>query len=246
MRDFEVRPLAAGERPGAPGDRPAELLGDEPASLSFGDDRDDRPDLVGRLRRVPGLRTLIGRPLPRVAVALISAVVTGTAVAVYLQPAEPAAPPPAPLPVLEPESWVDVRESRMVQPRQLDPEERERVDRELARHPSDALIAAAISVNDMNLYGFPPGAYEVRLTCRVPAGADPVSIGFDMYNTDPGSSGPTMEIPCDGELQVRPEALTVTGYQAYSLYYYPITDSHEDPLFGADSPVVVVSFTPLD
>jgi hypothetical protein len=183
--------------------------------------------------------------MPRVAVAVISAVVAGTAVAVYLQPGEPTVPAPEPLPVLEPESWLDVREGRPFGPPPHPGEQQELVDEEMARHPPDALIVIPVSAHDVNLHGFPPGTYQVRLTCRPPAGAEPVSIGLDFLNDELSRSVP-MEVPCDGEMQVRPDPFTVRGYQGYNLYYYPITDSPDDPWLGRDEqPVVVVSFTPL-
>lgn len=178
---------------------PAEPLDAGPSAtqdrLGFGRDP-DRPGLLERLRGLPAVRAVTGRPWPRTVVAAVSALVSGVGVAVYLGGPPEEAPAAEPEPILRPESWLEVTEGIgfLPEPAELDPEQRALAEQELARHPADAPVVlalgdmglgTAINGSDATLQGVPPGRYRLQATCVPPVEPSwPVRVVVSLVPTD--------------------------------------------------------------
>ncbi|HEY8450739.1 MAG: hypothetical protein FWJ70_10295 [Micromonosporaceae bacterium] len=232
---------------------PAEPL-DDPAvvedRLGFGRDP-DRPGLLERLRGLPAVRALRARPVPRTVVAVVSALVSGVGVAVYLggQPEE--TPAVRPLPIVRPESWLEVTDGALyhfVESTQSDPERQARAERELARHPADAPLVLALEF-EPSLRGVPPGTYRLQATCAPPPEpARPVLV-VAYHGTDEDL---VLEMPCDGDFHAGDAPLHLSDYRAYTFAWYPTEWSEADHTIEGDpfadwsQVVVVMSLVPTD
>lgn len=234
----------------------------EPDLLSFGGEPvggADRLDLAGE-RRDPadqrGPRWLPAwwrdRPVPRSVVAVVSALVAGAAVAIYLEPQSgaPSDPPPEPARLLTPESWLDVADladGLFFQPAEP---EGPRVDAAVAEHPSNASLVLSFAENGSRLFAVPPDRYQVLVSCQLAVPPESIrdSVEFQiMLREGNRHGGDVVELTCDGELQTFHEQLNLPDYQAFVVEFFPtfLSPDGGDPGFLVEEaePVVVVSFT---
>lgn len=231
----------------------------DPDLLTFGPERPGGGSPARRHRWLPA-RWLParwqGRPVPRSVVAVVSAVVAGAAVAVYLdRPTDEPAPAAEPAPVLAPESWLDVTADAFPRPEEAGSDaDRRRWEQATAGHPAEAVLVLPLALYQPRLTGLPPGTYQVRASCelgQLPE-ALPGPVRYRVSVQEP--AGPQVSratFRCDGQVRIAPERLTVDGYHAYfSGVAFPIEDPVENPagpgpdfLVGNYDPVVVVSFT---
>ncbi|HEY8473602.1 MAG TPA: hypothetical protein VIL37_13330 [Natronosporangium sp.] len=172
--------------------------------------------------------------------ALVSAAIAATAVALYLDRPVTEVREPAGGPRALPESWLNVQVDEVF-PGGPAPELAEL----LAGHPANATVTAPLGTDGEDLVGLPPGSYLVRVSCR-PA-STPEQPATDpeprltVEITDPATGGPAPatapELACDGELQTVADDLTVTEYRAV----------HVTASTGPAQPsqvLVAISFTP--
>lgn len=255
MREIDLGPVDPPERQAI--DQPAAAGAD---LLSFGREQDtrdgDRPDWVARWWGYLHLPERWRRPVPRSLVAAVSAVVAGAVVAFYLdRPAdEPPAPRGEPVPLLAPESWLDVSENYSG-PLFFDEVDASgpRWEQALALHPPEAVVVLPLALYQSRLLGLPPGDYLVQASCTVQEVPESISqpVRYAVSVRDPGDFNDSPRgLPCDGELQILDVYLTVIGYQAYFSEFYflfdEISEGEPDPYLALQrsDPVVVVSFTP--
>jgi hypothetical protein len=249
MSDIHVQPLDESGRPIPPDHPPAA----SPETVTFG--RGDGRGLTARLRDHPRLRALRERRLPYSVVAVASAVIAGTAVAVYMdRPVEEvSATPPVTRVILEPESWLNVHVDP-IQP----PAPGEELEQMLAHHPSEAVVALPLERYQEHLLGLPPGTYHVRASCSAETTTLPAEwegpAWFTVDVLDPGTYDPAPEsdvdrdvdMVCDGDLHTVSARMTVTGYRAFHVYVYSFLDElAEEGGYEVPDVFAAVSFTPV-
>jgi hypothetical protein len=250
MTDIRVEP------PDEPGRTPGAA-----ESVTFGrvGGRAGGRGLAGWLRDQPRLRALRRRP-PYSVVAVVAAVVGGTAVAVYMdRPVEIVASSPTVLDLNPaPESWLNVIVDDTT-PMVPFAEEMEQM---LARHPADATVTRPLELYAENLLALPPGTYRVAASCSaetIPPSDRPSPAWFTVDILDPSTYEPApesssgrdpAELVCDGDPHTLATGMTVADYQALAASYY--TAFHEQAEEGPDGPgvavpgvYVAVSFTPV-
>lgn len=263
MPEIELGQVARPDRvpPGGADWPPPDGAGSAPADgadlLSFGPDRGDRAggpgQLLNRWRHRLRLPDRWRRPVPRPVVAAVSAVVAGAAVAVYLNSAADPPPPLQPVPVLAPESWLDVQDRGPFDLFGYDVPSPP-PDRAIAAHPAEAVAVVPLTLYGSVLVALPPGDYQVRASCELSGSPetlpDPVPVQVSLNDTQhtPLTSG---EVSCDGALWPVAEPVTIVDYQAFYLRYDvapPLNVSETyDPYLELEQaePVVVVSVTPI-
>lgn len=261
MPEIELGPVARPDRvpPDGADWPPADGTGPPSADgadlLSFGPDRGDPAG--GRLRsrwhrlRLPDRWR---RPVPRPVVAAVSAVVAGAAVAVYLNGAADPPPPLQPVPVLAPESWLDVQDQRGgFHPFGSDlptPPP----DRVVAAHPAEAVAVVPLTLYGSALVALPPGDYQVRASCELSGSPqslpDPVPVEVSVLDGE-HLRLTSDEVGCDGAVWRVAKPVTIVDYQAFYVHYGPAgplsASETYDPYLDLEQagPVVVVSVTPV-
>ncbi|MGH3680058.1 MAG: hypothetical protein ACRDT2_07380 [Natronosporangium sp.] len=194
------------------------------------------------------------RPVPRPVVAAVSAVVAGTAVAVYLNSTADPPPPLQPVPVLAPESWLDVQDQRGG----FDPFGSDLPtpppDRMVAAHPAEAVTVVPLTLYGSALVALPPGDYQVRASCELSGSPlslpDPVPVEVMVVDSErvTFTSG---EVSCDGAVWPVAEPVTIVDYRAFYVHYGvaapPGVSDTYDPYLDLEQagPVLVVSVTPV-
>jgi hypothetical protein len=179
-------------------------------------------------------------------------VIAGAAVAAYMdRPVEVVeATPPLSRVILEPESWLNVDVAEDQAPEQSG----EEIEQLLAGHPPEATVTLPFSGYYEQLVGLPPGTYHVQASCIPGTPTLPPELAgpawFAVEISDPASYLPAPEssadqspdMSCDGDLYTVSARMTVTGYQAATVYRYSAFDELETYVEGT---FVVVSFTPV-
>ncbi len=238
---------------------PAEPLDGDPsvAQDRLGIGRDpDRTSLLERVRELPAVRAVRARPVPRTVVAMVSALVSGVGVAVYLGgPSEETVPPAGPVPVVRPESWLEVTEGARYsfESAPVRPEWRALVEQELARHPADAPLVLALGV-ERSLRGVPPGSFRLQASCAPREDALPVRVVVvEAHENNQvlvfNDEVLVFHIPCDGAVHAADRPLRVADYRPFDFYWSPTVDldhtveSEFEDVFDA---VVAVSRVPAD
>src|SRR5690606_9168229 len=213
---------------------PAEPLdGDQPVApdrLGIGRDP-DRTGLLERLRELPAVRAVRARPVPRTVVAAVSALVSGVGVAVYLGgPPEEAAPAATPVPIVRPESWLEVIDGILYDfgSTQVDPERQALVEQELARHPADAPLVLALGL-ERSLHGVPPGSFRLQASCAPREDALPVRVVVvEAHENNQvlvfNDEVLVFHIPCDGAVHAADRPLRVADYRPFDFYWSPTVD----------------------
>jgi hypothetical protein len=255
MRDLEVRPLDGPDghpfgRAGgfASADRGGEVTFGGPAGRRSGDRNQDRHATwwAGVLRRLPVIRSLVGRPVSPWLAASVSAALAGGAVAFLLdRPGEVGGPAPVPtVAVLEPESWLQVDDFNDDPREWLGDDRMRRELAEAARHPERAVVVLPVNLVRSGLAAVPAGVYDVRVSCT-PVGSEPfrVQVGVN----EPPLRDLRLTVPCDGDIHlVEREVAVRDGFTAFTSYWFPAGPPGDDGhLGGPHDAMVAISLTPV-
>lgn len=237
--DVRVEPLDASGQPLPPSRRPSDdtiINGGAPRLL-----RD-------RLARLPMVRRLTARPVPRGVVAAVAAIASAAVVTIYMD--RPVGPVPVEpqlfRPIVTAETWLDADPVPVHDPISASGLPADDWQRVVAAHPTNAIVALAISTQP-RLFGLPPGQFEVRASCEVAeprTGVRPQLALWVRLAATPGDDHIT--VTCGtGSRPVM--VLDVHDYQAFEALYFPIPDPSQGEHGGQEptGQLVVISFAPV-